>query len=139
MGRNKQPVIHTIGIGEQLTLEIDAGDRYSMQRIAVKPSEAYLILCDAGQHWIDLIIPSSPDGYTNYLARLFGLRVKGAKCFCLCGAWNESDERAFDIGTKTAYVAVASKEGTLSFFANDVWGYEWNNWGSIEIKVKRTL
>lgn len=125
-------------MGEEAILTIGAGERYSLQRIAVRQGEAYAISCSKGQRWYDLVIPSSPNGYRNFIAPLFGLRVKSAKCFCLCGAWNEQDEHAFAIGTE-GITATPSNEGTLSFFANDVLGYEWNNWGSIQVKVLRTM
>jgi hypothetical protein len=130
--------IYTMHIGDEVTLTIGAGERYSLQRIAVRQGEVYTINCHKSQRWYDLIIPASPDGYNNFIAPIFGLRVKDAKCFCLCGAWNENDQHAFTIGTE-GVTAIAPAEGRLSFFANDVWGYEWNNWGSIQVKVMRTM
>lgn len=139
MAQGKQHIIYTLNKGEEVTLTVYARERYSLQRIAVKRSEAYMIRCDEDQRWYDLIIPSSPNGYRNPLAAWFGLRVYGEKCHCLCGAWNESDKRTFATSTDTALVVQPMEEGTLSFFANDVLGYEWNNWGSIQVKVMRTI
>lgn len=128
---------HSLQIGEEVILTVRARERYSLQRIAVRKGEAYAISCDHAQRWYDLVIPSSPNGYKNFIAPLFGLRVKDAKCFCLCGAWNDDDHNAFAIGTE-GVTAIPLNEGTLSFFANDVLGYEWNNWGSIQVKALRT-
>jgi len=83
-----------------------------------------------------MIIPSSPDGYPNPLAKLFGLRVHTARCFCLCGAWGRRDATAFAIGSGT-HTIEADQHTDLTFFANDVRGFEWNNWGSISLTVTR--
>ncbi|GAA4462433.1 hypothetical protein GCM10023093_09030 [Nemorincola caseinilytica] len=132
----QQPVVHSLNAGAQQILRIRAAERYSMQRIAVMEGQSYNIRCDAGQRWVDMVIWASPKGYPNPLARLFGMRVHDARCFCLCGAYNDADTDAFAIGTDHT-IAHVPINGTLSFFANDVHGYEWNNWGSIDITVTR--
>lgn len=132
----QMPEIHRMEQGEQRTLTVKANERYSMQRIAVRAGERYLVKCDSGQRWVDMVIWSSPLGYPNPLARLFGLPVRNARCFCLCGTYNETDTNAFAIGTEYLVEHIAS-DAILSFFANDVRGFEWNNWGSVQVEVTR--
>ena len=68
-------------------------------------------------------------------AWIAGLRLKDTKCFCLCGAYNDSDKEAFTIGSgKTISI---THGGMLSFFANDVPAHSNNNKGSVELEVLR--
>lgn len=130
-----EPIIHTLQAGDSLSVYIYARDRYSRHSLAVNAGEQYKITSAADQRWVDLFIPASPNGYGNVLANWFGQRVKGAKCFCLCAAYNYDDNGAFAIGTDHTFIA--SVTGTLSFFANDVPGYDWNNWGKILVTIYR--
>ncbi|MES2704668.1 MAG: hypothetical protein V4649_18655 [Bacteroidota bacterium] len=131
----RQPRMHQLQPGEKATITVYAGAIYSPEAIAVQVGEEYHVWCDKGQRWVDMVIPASPRGYRNPLANIFGQRVKGVKCFCLCAAYNGSDSDAFGIGMNKTFVT--TQDGTLSFFANDVRGYEWNNWGKIRVNVKR--
>jgi hypothetical protein len=126
---------HRLSPDNAIVIKVRAGDRYSPEQIEVYKNETYQIWCDKGQWWFDLLIPATPNGYFNPLANLFGQRLKGTKCFCLCGAYNDADRHAFAIG-KGQTIKIAHN-GKLSFFANDVRGYEWNNWGSITVNIKR--
>lgn len=119
-----------------MTIAVKAGARYSATQIAVVPGECYKVTPLAGQRWIDLVIPSSPAGYTNPLAKWVGMRVPSARCMCLCAAFNEQDTDTIPIGSgrEIRDIPVA---GTMSFFANDVPGFEWNNFGTIHIAVTR--
>jgi hypothetical protein len=128
-------IVHQLNIGDTLLIRVNAGDTYSANRLEVMEGEVYRVLCNKGQWWVDMVIPASPAGYYNPIANLFGQRVKGVKCLCLCGAYNGADERAFAIGLELEFSVVQT--GILSFFANDVPGYEWNNWGSIAVNIER--
>lgn len=128
-------VIHKIAIGETQQLPVYAREKYSRNCLQVQTGEQYHIWCDNGQRWIDLFIPATPAGYHNPVANLAGQRLKGAKCFCLCGAYNNEDKNAFAIGSDAT--VVITEDGILSFFANDVPGFDWNNWGKIMVRVSR--
>ena len=82
-----------------------------------------------------MVIPAGPQGYNNHLANLVGQRLRRTKCFCLCGIYNKNPATAFEIGTER--VITCTKDGISSFFANDVPGFDWNNWGKIVMNVKR--
>ena len=127
---------HKLNIGDQVTLTIRARQPYSDETIDVKEGEVYNVHCHEKQYWIDLFIPASPAGYYNPLANLVGQRLKGTKCFCLCGVYDRNDTTAFEIGKGRNITCQLT--ANISFFANDVPGFDWNNWGKITINVKRT-
>ncbi len=129
------PVNHRLDIGTSLKIKVYAGDKYSLETFGVKAGEQYHVHCPKGQWWVDMFIPATPNGYPNPLANLFGQRVKGTRCFCLCGAYDSTDNGALAIGSDKTFTV--TQNGILSFFANDVPGFEWNNWGSIEVCVER--
>ena len=120
--------------GEEVTLTVFAHQRFSEHCIVVKLGAHYDISCPPGQTWWDLVIPAGPAGYANPLAALFGIRVCGARCFTLCGVYGHQ-RGGFGIGR--GKLITAASNANLYFFANDVWGFEWNNHGSIQVTVKR--
>ena len=131
-----EPEILQLLPGETATIAVKAGARYSATLIAVAPGEGYEVTPLAGQRWVDLVIPSSPAGYTNMLAKWVGMRVPSALCMCLCAAFNEQDTNALPVGNGR-HITNIPVAGTMSFFANDVPGFEWNNFGTIQIVVAR--
>ncbi len=126
---------HRLSVGEQKTLLLCAKDVYSKEKLLVSPNEVYLFSCDEDQSWADWFIKTTPKGFFNPLASIQGLRVKKVKCFCLCGAYNQSDEGAFAIGMHNE--VTMQEAGNLSFFANDTAGYYHNNKGSIKVTIER--
>jgi hypothetical protein len=128
-------VVHKLQLGDTKQLTVFAADRYSRNIVAAEPGQQYHIRYQQGKRWVDLIIPATAAGYKNPLADLFGQRLKGINCFCLCATFNDNDNYAFPIGLEHTFTT--SLAGSLTFFANDVPGYDWNNWGSIEIIVSR--
>jgi hypothetical protein len=132
---NQTMSIHQLQVGEMILLKIEAADRYSTDTLQVGENEHYHFFCTHGQTWKDWFYYSGPDGYFNPLAWLLGLRVKGVRCFCLCGTMNEEDKNAFSIGPLFTFKAQSS--GELSFFANDVsWCY-FNNSGDMNVQITR--
>lgn len=128
-------VVYKLQPGDTKQLTIYAADRYSRNIVAAEPGQQYHIRYQQGKRWVDLIIPATATGYKNPLADLFGQRLKGCNCFCLCATFNDDDVHAFPIGLETTFVCTMT--GSLSFFANDVPRYDWNNWGHINILVTR--
>lgn len=126
---------HRLSVGEQKTLLLCAKDVYSKEKLLINPNEIYLFFCDEEQSWADWFIKTTPNGFFNILASIQGLRVKKAKCFCLCAAYNQSDAGAFAIGMRNE--VTMQETGNLSFFANDTAGYYHNNKGSINLNIER--
>ena len=128
-------VVHRLSPGETSLIKVKASNIYSTDQLEVVEGEVYKIWCNKGQWWVDLFIPTTPDGYLNPIANMFGQRIKGVKCMCLCGTYNNDDTDGFAIGNKLEFKII--KTALLSLFANDVPGYEWNNLGSIEVNIER--
>jgi len=94
--------------------------------------------------WDDMGIPSGPGGYDtpwwSPLQRLMGKlgwrRVPAAKWFALCGAVRRSGtpDHKFVIGTESRHELPA---GHLYCFANDVLFFYWNNFGHVNLTVRR--
>jgi len=126
---------HRLSVGEQKTLILCAKDIYSGEKLLINPNEVYLFFCNEDQTWTDWFIRTTAKGYFNLLASIKGLRLKHVKCFCLCGAYNQSDAGAFAIGMHNE--VTMREAGNLSFFANDTAGYYHNNKGSIKVTIER--
>ncbi len=128
--------IHTMQKLGTLSLTITASDEFPDTKIAVTIDEEYSFTCDASQHWTDWYRKTGPDGFFNFFAWIAGLRVKGVKCFCLCGAYNDDyTKKGFPIGTEKT--VTITENGSLSFFANDAPGHYGNNKGSVIMNIKR--
>ena len=128
--------IHEIKLNDVIQLEICAKEEWSSHVIATETGEKYHVWCNSDQYWTDWFIKSSPEGFFNILAFIAGFRVKGVKCFCLCGGYKQNINTAFPIGMSKEF-AVSESGGELSFFANDSPNYYKNNKGSIVINVER--
>jgi hypothetical protein len=127
--------LHQLEIGQTKELEIHAKEKWSSHRVVTSQGQKYRIWCEGKQQWKDSFFNSSPDGFFNLLAYIAGQRVKGVKCFCLCGAYNEDISTGFAIGSLKEFDVMVS--GQLSFFPNDTsWAYG-NNKGKIKINVLR--
>jgi len=125
-----------LSLSETKVVEIKARPKYSEFGIEVKKGQQYSFERHNDERWCDFFIHCGPDGYSNPLASLFGMRVKGVKCFTLCGSYNASDQNAFLIGS-SAEVTI-TVDGILNFFANDTPGFYINNSGKISMRVTRT-
>lgn len=133
----KKPIVlHRLTIEEKVSIRVYARDRFSKERIVVEKGEEYNFYADPNQRWYDMGWCSSPEGYNNVLANLFGKRLNNVNCFCLCAAYNLSDTDAFAIGSTCT--KPVDRSGQLSFFANDTWWAYLNNFGSIIVIVTRS-
>lgn len=104
--------------------------------LRVEAGEIYNFECPAGQQWKDWYVSSGPDGFSNPLLLLSGRRLKGVKCFTLCGAVGKNEDHLFRIGHRlTGYQVPVS--GDLYFFANDAWKFYGNNKGEMRVNVTR--
>jgi hypothetical protein len=129
-------MIHRLAPLETKELLIYAADPVSPAGILTEAGEQYHIRTDASGRWKDAWISCSPKGFFNVLAWVAGMRVKGAKCFCLCGILDEREQSAFAIGLERV-LDVPDGGGRLQFFANDTPGYYQNNSGQIRLQVQR--
>jgi len=92
--------------------------------------------------WADLIIPCGPDGYPtpcwSWLQRqLTGWRrAPAANWLALCGAVRRpgAKNHVFVIGKASHHTL---PEGKLYCFANDVYGFYWNNFGSVMVTMRK--
>ena len=124
-----------IACGDSREISVDSQLHYSEDRLVVRPNEKYEFVVASGSRWKDLFIWSSANGFINPLAWISGIRVKGVKCFCLCGTYGERDDKAFRIGTHST--RAFTEEGEICFFANDAWNYYDNNEGIIQLRIIR--
>jgi hypothetical protein len=129
--------VYQLGVGELRELEVVAACIYSSERIQVSAGQEYEIRCDPDQTWKDAIIKTGPEGFINPLALLAGIRLKGTKCFCLCGAFDETEKDLFPIGIGKNIIIPEGKK-SMSFFANDAIRHYENNKGAMTIQVLRT-
>lgn len=124
-------------IGDQISVIVNAKELYSSEpKISVNIGESYEIKVEKNQCWKDWFVNTSPDGFFNPLLFLSGRRVKGVKCFCLCGTINANEEHHFKIGSGT-HEFIIEHNGTLLFFPNDSINHYNNNSGSISLEIKR--
>ncbi len=128
-------MVYSLAIGEILNIAVDSRELYSSEQLRVTIKEEYEFQCNHMQKWKDWFIKTHANGYLNPIAALIGLRVKKTKCFRLCGCYNNNDASAFSIGMKGKTTVIVT--GSLSFFANDVRGFYWNNYGTVDLTVKR--
>lgn len=122
-------------MSEVIKVTIDSREPFSGFKLPVAAGQVIEFNCNENQRWKDAWFNSSPKGFFNPLAWMVGLRVRGVKCFCLCGCYNDDLKTAFKIGTG-CYLEV-KKDGYLSFFANDTEGYYYNNYGAVELEIKK--
>lgn len=93
--------------------------------------------------WTDLLIRCDANGFTSDRVPRFARekmieaeprrRAKNENWFTLMGAYGHDTTRLFRIGVDR--ILEAEHTGELACFANDLWDYYWNNWGSVELEV----
>jgi hypothetical protein len=113
-------------------IDFHAGDPV----LHVEAGETYSFACPPGQQWKDSWVKTGPDGFVNLLLWISGRRLKGVKCFCLCGSIGKDDKHLFAIGSRLDQYEMPAS-GDLYFFANDYKNAYKNNSGSINVVVTR--
>ena len=138
-GGTQRPVVeYSLNRGESKDLIIVAEEFYFAEKIVVKENQQYLITIAKGQTCKDWFINADPlKGFFNVPGVIVGMRVRGAKGFTLCAAFNDNDEGAFRVEVDKPLPIEREGAKTLSFFANDCVGFYSNNFGSIKVKIKR--
>ena len=91
----------------------------------------------ASGFWYDAWIKCGPDGYSspNSLMARFEQyrRAPQQNWFALIGAVDQDESSHFKIGGGITFTA--DRSGLLACFANDVPGFYWNNWGSLQLSL----
>lgn len=105
--------------------------------ILLTPGEQFVL--SANGRWVDFFLCHGPAGDPSpgIYMRLFERykRIPSANWFALIGALDCDLNTAFLIGNGTDVTVQAA--GELTCFANDVACMYWNNWGHVELVVKR--
>ncbi|WP_446809010.1 hypothetical protein ACH50O_17380 [Methylomonas sp. 2BW1-5-20] len=125
-----------MNVGEQNTFPVYARQFWNDSGIDLVKDASYLF--NAQGTWLDLIIPCGPDGYTSLLYQKDLenlLRLPNKNWFMLCGALDQGEHSLFGIGS--SYLYKANNNGRLFCFANDMPGWYWNNFMSIQVSIKR--
>jgi hypothetical protein len=136
------------------TIKPDKYDELALGESAAKPIIARNFWNDTGirlisgqeyhftavGRWIDFYISCDADGFRSPNPLFFPWeplrRMPHEQWFTLIGAIDRKPETQFRIGRERTMIAPAT--GTLSCFANDVGLAYWNNFGSLELTVRRT-
>ncbi len=127
-----------LNLGDETSaIAIKAWERWNDTKIDVEAGERYELT--ARGRWVDFYIPSSPDGFSNPLSSILPferfLRHPASKFFALIGCLDRRPEQQFVIGRGASFEPEA--RGRLFCFANDVPGFYWNNWGHVDLIIKR--
>ena len=122
-----------LSINETTEVEIKARRRWNETLIEISVGEQYQFT--AIGNWTDFIFTKDANGYSNSYMQLFDSwkRSKEHLWFALIGALDKSDY--FLIGKNSC--KTFSKNGILYCFANDAKAFYWNNFGKIQLEIKR--
>lgn len=112
---------------------IYSGKSWNETGVEIMAGEEYLFEADGT--WKDLVISTDADGYSNLYMRLFNKlkRSRENKWFALIGSLNKSG--GFLIGKNNKILF--NHGGDLYCYANDIYGFYWNNSGHITLKITR--
>ena len=127
-------------IGEKATVDVVARRYWNNTRLHVTVGQRYQLV--AVGTWWDMVIRCDADGYPTPWWHLplriaQGLRrLPEENWFVLAGAVRAGEDcRYFAVGSSREVVMATT--GQLSFFANDVPGFYWNNFGSVRLEIAR--
>lgn len=125
-------------INQPQTIKIHAWDYYSRISLSVKKGEVYSFSVAKRPIWVDFFVPCNADGFHNPILADRYKRLRGAKCFKLCGNFNKKEETNFAIGQELENYTIP-EDGELYFFANDHRArfFYLNNWGRISLTINR--
>ncbi len=128
---------YRLELEEDCTVEVQARDTWSRDRVEVKAGEVYALSAQGG--WRSGRLACGPEGQPTrnwLLDRLRNRRrVPYARWLALVGALNQDDRATFVVGNKL--VLTVPRDGTLRFFANDVSWLRAGRSGSLRLSVTR--
>ena len=126
-----------LSVGQQHQLPVPAREFWTDTRIDMAPGEHYDLT--ATGTWWDFFIPASPNGFfflPEILLNRF-LRYPSSNFFALIGGLDRRPDQLFFIGKYCKYKPEVA--GRLFCFANDVLGFYGNNWGEVDLTIKRVF
>lgn len=114
-------------------IKVSSRRSWNETEVEVFPDEEYEFM--AVGHWSDMFVHSDAEGHNNAFMRLFGWlkRAPSNKWFALMGSINKQ----FDFLVGGSKKLKFDKSGKLSFYANYVPGFYWNNSRSISLFITR--
>jgi len=148
-GRGGSPALATarqLQVGEKATVDIVARRYWNDTGLYVTTGQRYRLT--ARGTWTDFYIPCAADGYkapgwllqgplgllTRTIQRL--RRAPEGNWFVLAGAIRAAGHYQYFVSGSSREVHMPAS-GHLEFFANDVPGFYWNNFGSIRLEITR--
>jgi hypothetical protein len=138
LGPPKSP----LAVDDHRLFRVRAHEPLNRTELVVSPGEVYSIQPRRGC-WVDWFIPCGPAGYHTPWTDRFKSKLRNphAPFFALMVTVGDDDSGSQAVVTpEHPHLArlEPSKQGKLTFFANDITGWYWNNWGAIEVQVTRT-
>lgn len=139
---------YSLEINESITITVDSEKLFNHTGILVEKSESYIITTAPDDTWTDGSITCDANGWHTddvtlgwkeipiKIARKMR-RVKDADWFTLCASVGRVDETAKAVGSAGQYDV--TKDGELTFFANDLKSKIDNNFGSIDVTITRAV
>jgi len=118
------------------TCSINSHKHWNDTSIVLEAGHAYCLIVPGHQKWQDWGICSGPDGYCRRKLWLFEFwrRMPQAHWFALVGSVDKKKDARFVIGSGLA-IYYPSRTGRLFCYANDVYGFYWNNSGTVTLSV----
>lgn len=132
----------TLAPGDSVLIRVDARNEWNDTGIMLLRGIRYELTVLKPDEWYDAGFKVDAAGHANIIYRLYMTlfqslkRVKVAPWFSLVGTVGSvKDSEAFYLGEQCPLVPRCS--GRLLCFANDAWGFYWNNSGSIFLIIQR--
>lgn len=126
-----------ISPGQTVTISVEATELFGGSPIlTVTKGDVYSFSASKHQIWEDSWVKTNVEGFFNPLLWISGRRVRGVKCFALCGTIGKDESHHFRIGSSLEHFDVPAT-GKLYFFPNDSISHYHNNKGTIEVVVTR--
>lgn len=140
-----------LAVGESKQVSVQANRKFNRSGVLVQPGQSYEVQYDFADKWYDASIECAADGWDRDDIDSWRLkewfiklaeddrRVSEAKWFELIATVGKRDERAMrfvNTNANQATITIAH-EGQLYFFANDLLSKYGNNFGKIDVMVKR--
>jgi subtilisin family serine protease len=136
------PEMAHLAINESRTFRIRAHPYLNHTKLFVFPGETYAIAPKKGQRWVDFFISCGSKGYQWSWTDRFKTQLRNphATFFALMVTVADDEGASQPVTTHehpTLHHFEPMQRGELTFFANDLKGWYWNNWGAIEVQVTR--
>jgi hypothetical protein len=141
-----EPSVKGFALGEQTKedLVVCGCNPWTSSGIAVCKNQHYEVTLTDTRHWKDGEVNSNPvDGWEeSKFVGWLGQRYKRSNktgWYALTGSIDKDDETTFPVlfSESEPNTITIPKDGTLYFYANDMMGRYFNNFGYVTLKIKR--